>query len=719
MAVFPVGNAVFGGVTMNRKAMLAGVRSILAASPVLAGGIAILNTVRTDDGDNDGFADTKETVSFRLTVQNTTGIALSGVTAQLTTDDDALACVSVPAIAIGNLAVGEINLTDPFVFAVPAGLDRGALSLGPYDDLSATFAITFSSQSGPLPAYPPLLDLDLDLDVSGGASPTSYFETFEGDLGTFEIDNMDQGLHSLAASDGYRCQFWNPDAPNSPIKNQPEQLAQCFLGVTPEHAGAIFWGLSGPAFSPLGGRAFTGFHSLFFGIDLGPPQNWTTPFAVLEAARTADPIALDWSGDGPTLSFKHHISLWDNQNGYPNNPVDRGVVMVQFADDQGTPVGNWIKLYPHHNPYTSVSEQAVFFDCSFDPIDDGNTEDDFFDPLDPHRLLGPSSTCQPEPVFAEVGETSNPFSPTNLGRADGPGLEGDWGVGTWIESTFDLSRFRGRQVRLRFLATSTRAGNLLTWEDLGSTNNPVPLDDGWWIDDVSIDQVLTTPGAVTADTTDNSSLPGAPGPDSDGDGIHDVCDNCDDVASSNGLDRDGDGFGDACDTCPYDPASADGTDFDGDRLCVENCPFVFNELQHDTDVDGAGDACDCAPFDPTVRPGAVEINDAKDNQCPGYPGYGVVDELSGTATFCDPANKNKFCWPAQQGATSYQVVRAAKPGFFQGCTALPQTSQLLIVDTTAVPAGQIRFYLARPKLPNQGSWGQNSAGQTRNISCAP
>ncbi len=698
-----------------RATLFAVLLSILAAGQALAGGIAILDTVLADDGDGDGFADTKETVSVRLLVQNTTGVALSGVTAQLTSDDAALACVSQPAIAIGNLAVSEIKLTDPFVFSVRSNLDRTGLGLGPYDDLSASFAIAFSSQSGAVQAHPPLLALDLDLDVAGGSSPATFFETFEGTLGAFEIDNMDQNLDSLAASDGYRCQTHDPDWANSNSYNFGSIPAECFLGITPEHADAIFWGLSGPAFSPLGGRAFTGFHSLVFGTDLGPPKNWTTPFGVLEAARTTSPIALGWTGSAAVLSFMHQVSLVDDQPAYPG-AVDRGVVMVQIADDQGDPVGNWIKIHPYRNAYVDALTQGLA-SCLFDPIDDGNTEDDFFHPTDIQRRKGPSSTCEPGLVFAEMGETSNSFNAANVGSADGPGLEGQWGIGTWVESRFDLGRFRGRQVRLRFLATSVRNEEDKNWDELNNFENPDPEDDGWWIDDVTIDQVLTAPASVTADTQDNSALPGAPGPDADGDGMHDVCDSCDSVASTNNVDADGDGLGDACDSCPFDPASTSGTDFDLDQRCVDNCPLAYNPNQWDLDGDTAGDACDCAHLDPSIYPGAVEINDAKDNQCPGDLGYGVVDEVSGTATFCDPANKNKFCWPAQQGATQYRAARASKADFTQGCTGLAPTSQLFVVDAAAVPAGEIRFYLVRPRLPNPGSWGQNSAGQARTVPC--
>ena len=109
-----------------------------------------------------------------------------------------------------------------------------------------------------------------------------------------------------------------------------------------------------------------------------------------------------------------------------------------------------MKLEPYQNVYTSM-DGPNFFGCAFDPIDDGSTEDDFFDPSDPNRVFGPSSICGPELTYTHAGETSNPFDPANVGSVDGPGLLGNWGLGTWVESKFDLSRFRGRSVRIRYL----------------------------------------------------------------------------------------------------------------------------------------------------------------------------------------------------------------------------------------------------------------------------
>jgi hypothetical protein len=56
---------------------------LLIAPPIRAGGLAILNTALEDNGDDDGFADTSETVSLRLTVQNTSGMNLTDITVVL------------------------------------------------------------------------------------------------------------------------------------------------------------------------------------------------------------------------------------------------------------------------------------------------------------------------------------------------------------------------------------------------------------------------------------------------------------------------------------------------------------------------------------------------------------------------------------------------------------------------------------------------------------
>ena len=85
------------------------------------------------------------------------------------------------------------------------------------------------------------------------------------------------------------------------------------------------------------------------------------------------------------------------------------------------------------------------------------------------------------------------------------------------------------------------------------------------------------------------SLDIALGQDSDGDGLDDCADNCDQTPNPEQVDTDGNGVGDACDNC-------DG-DRDGDGRCDadDNCPDSPNPAQHDEDTDGRGDACDRCP----------------------------------------------------------------------------------------------------------------------------
>jgi hypothetical protein len=45
------------------------------------------------------------------------------------------------------------------------------------------------------------------------------------------------------------------------------------------------------------------------------------------------------------------------------------------------------------------------------------------------------------------------------------------------------------------------------------------------------------------------------GPDTDGDGVPDDCDNCPTITNANQSNIDGDQYGDACDQCPFDPTN--------------------------------------------------------------------------------------------------------------------------------------------------------------------
>jgi hypothetical protein len=216
------------------------------------------------------------------------------------------------------------------------------------------------------------------------------------------------------------------------------------------------------------------------------------------------------------------------------------------VDAEGEPIGAWQTIEPKLNRYDSVPSPHYVNVCFFDPIDDGSVHYDRFDFIDaeppvemigmrylsvggwyvPHALgsysgrLGPSSICFPQHVFASAGDTDEPFDPDNLnGPAFGPGLQGGFGIGTWVEPVFSLDRFRGRRVRVRFLASSMRM-DLLRYGSDALQDDWDPADDGWWIDDVRVTHTLMEPAMVTVDATDNSAL----AHDADGDCVADGVD---------------------------------------------------------------------------------------------------------------------------------------------------------------------------------------------------
>jgi len=125
---------------------------------------------------------------------------------------------------------------------------------------------------------------------------------------------------------------------------------------------------------------------------------------------------------------------------------------------------------------------------------------------------------------------------------------------------------------------------------------------------------------------------------------------------------------------------------------------------------------DCDDTNADTYAGATEINDGLDNQCPGDPGYGIVDEISNTCGFHNAADKNEFSWTAQSGATSYEVARSTDAQFVTDCT-VTVTGTTQWIDSEPVPIGACFHYLVRALGPNSGSWGADSAGLERMPVC--
>ncbi len=122
---------------------------------------------------------------------------------------------------------------------------------------------------------------------------------------------------------------------------------------------------------------------------------------------------------------------------------------------------------------------------------------------------------------------------------------------------------------------------------------------------------------------------------------------------------------------------------------------------------------DCDDANATRYPGSPEINDGQDNQCPGAPGSGLIDEISKFDSFGD---RETFCWTYQGGATSYQLARSNVRSF-STCSIVAATNNTCTIDATVPSSGQAFYYLVRAGGPWLGTWGANSAGVARGLSC--
>ena len=102
----------------------------------------------------------------------------------------------------------------------------------------------------------------------------------------------------------------------------------------------------------------------------------------------------------------------------------------------GTAVGTWRKIYPYENVYDDRSEDRLH-QLHVRSHRRRSTEDDYFDPADAVRRLGPSSTCSPSSPSPGRGDLLDAtFDPADIHHAsDGPGLQGSLGPGTWVEAS--------------------------------------------------------------------------------------------------------------------------------------------------------------------------------------------------------------------------------------------------------------------------------------------
>jgi hypothetical protein len=217
----------------------------------------------------------------------------------------------------------------------------------------------------------------------------------------------------------------------------------------------------------------------------------------------------------PELTFKHQVSFVDNRNiaaiGRAES-TDGGVVQVQLADLAGNPVGDWLKIAAYENAYdsrgptTSRTARSIRWTTA-------TTRTTTSTRRIPCAVSGPPRRASRSSFRARAGHTDwrSTSILTNIGLAkDGPGPSGEPGAGFRIpargcsrSSTFRVSP----AVAFRwFLATSIELGSSQLWDELFAVDNVVG-DDGWFIDDVRIEQALAAPITLAVDDASFAGLP--------------------------------------------------------------------------------------------------------------------------------------------------------------------------------------------------------------------
>jgi hypothetical protein len=207
-----------------------------------------------------------------------------------------------------------------------------------------------------------------------------------------------------------------------------------------------------------------------------------------------------------------------------------------------------------------------------------------------------------------------------------------------------------------------------------------------------------------------------------------------------------------------------GANFDDDAGTNSGSAYVFDLGCHDADGDGYGSpgncscsnggALDCNDNNPHVYPGAPDICDGIDNQCPGDPGYGQVDEgppacddgnactrndtcgggvCSGTPINAPPdtqnvavaADKATYSWSAATDATQYDVVRGSTGALPVGVNLADEAcfdnlAGTALVDPELPAPGAGFWYLSRGENAcGIGTFGNQSDGSPRITTTCP
>ncbi|HYV86423.1 MAG TPA: hypothetical protein VFB49_10970 [Patescibacteria group bacterium] len=674
------------------------------------------------DGDHDRFPDTGETGRLTIRVQNI-GPPLTGVIAALSSTDPGVACLTDWSMRVGDLATGQvvtIGSLDPALPGFTFRTSDGLASLSPTKPARLNLCLSFMADGYQSFSDFQCFDLVADLNLPQGASQTfvtgpdgvtpspddgTVRENFDVDRDgdglitvndTFRLTDDGTGLTEhgsylhgtnipgIGAVVGIACQGYqtpaegNPSCiidPRGPMDwhlHCPPGAGNCPNSETGTCIGACDYESNLPL-------ALSAPNSLHMGAHYRPqtipsdPGGSTTHFRSLQAF-VSSPInlaAVPRPGD-LDLSMFHIARLADDHNGiyqlhYGKECLDCADVQIQVDGDPDPAVdawGFWEKLVPYQNIYDhhSVLDYDVnYLYCAFTPNDAGTA------PPAPRGFH--ETMCYPQGAWSHCGDESG-TTPSSNGDCVGPAQVGSSGQGVWAETRFNLANYVGQRVRVRWI------GSTWDWQPYSSysTYHESPSgypwltwdgdwDDGWWLDDITFTGALTRQVSPLVDT---APPPGGSCPAS-------LC-----------VDADGDGYGAG-----------------GSPPCPPGIPLDCDDASYNT------------------HPGGLEWNDGRDNDCPGDPGFGLIDDITNPVFLQTSVSFSDWLYfYAQPNARTYQVARSDRPDFVGDCVVTLSSDYSSRVDIPGEPpVGAVYYYLVRAFAPRIGSWGADSSGKERTGIC--
>ncbi|MFN7965454.1 MAG: S8 family serine peptidase [Acidobacteriota bacterium] len=526
------------------------------------------NVAGTGNGDNDGWADPGEVVNVDLVLKNYSNFPINNATLTVATDSPNVQCVLDNEIRNFNIPPRTPLTGTPGVYDTSAGTDhiafKGALvtRANVNDELSSVWTVALQGLAKGGPQYAIAADVRIfgtriaqsfkivhNLSASGVTAGADFFDNFESYTTDSAMLNSWPRFNTgddPAELEGTRCQT---NDPSNPFGNNVDVNFFCELGegfnnkenhwhlhaaranacdtdgTTCENGGRSVQrpdsGCTGCKQSLSSTNTAEGDETAFIGDDKTMDVNRMT------WVETQNSVQL---GNGsPELTYWTQMSLQDNR--LAGLPRDWGVTVglaYICIDKNGNndcdtaetglknSTENWEPLRSYFNPEQAFRRNN-FINCSYDPSDDGNNENQFFaNQLD----VGPSSTCFPTSVNNCLARTSfdrdTPFGTTaaDVGTGcfpetsvlDDPnivsaGFGGNAG-GNWLQKKYNLKAYRGRKVLVRFHISPFGWPGIERWSQFTGIGNQ---DDGWFIDDVRLTGVAS---ALTL-AVDNADKGGA------------------------------------------------------------------------------------------------------------------------------------------------------------------------------------------------------------------